>query len=91
MKQKKAVRRKKKAQKATAKKPLRLMAVADGTESASDANARFYRFYKPRKVPVTIRLDADVVAWFKQLPGRKYQTRINEVLRRVMEEEADGA
>jgi uncharacterized protein (DUF4415 family) len=85
MKQKKAVRRKKKA---AAKKPLRIMAVADGSETPLEANARFYRYYKPRKVPVTIRLDADVVAWFKERPGRKYQTRINEVLRKVMEEEA---
>ena len=88
MKQKKAVRRKKKAVAKKTKKPLRIMAMVDGTERHSEENARFYRFYKPRKVPVTIRLDADVVAWFKERPGRKYQTRINEVLRKVMEEEA---
>lgn len=34
----------------------------------------------PRKRPVTLRLDADVVDWFKGL-GRGYQTRINAVLR----------
>ena len=49
------------------------------------ANAR--RYVRPVKQPVTIRLDADVVVWFRQT-GRKYQTRINQVLRRVMEEEA---
>ena len=32
------------------------------------------------KKPVTLRLDADVLAWFKSL-GKGYQTRINAVLR----------
>jgi uncharacterized protein (DUF4415 family) len=32
------------------------------------------------KDPVTLRLDRDIVAWFKQR-GRGYQTRINAVLR----------
>jgi uncharacterized protein (DUF4415 family) len=34
----------------------------------------------PRKEPVHIRLDADVLAWFRA-HGRGYQTRINAVLR----------
>lgn len=40
-------------------------------------------FYRPEKQAVTIRLDADVVAWFK---GRepKYQTAVNRVLRDYM-------
>lgn len=42
------------------------------------------RFYRPRKEPVTLRLDADVLAWFKR-KGRGYQTRINAVLREEME------
>jgi len=42
------------------------------------------KFYKPIKKPVTLRLDADVLAWFKR-DGRHYQTRINAALRRVME------
>ncbi|OGQ89558.1 MAG: hypothetical protein A2289_07220 [Deltaproteobacteria bacterium RIFOXYA12_FULL_58_15] len=41
------------------------------------------KFYRPVKRPVTIRLDADVVAWFKA-HGGKYQSRINEVLRKHM-------
>lgn len=41
------------------------------------------KFYRPMKEPVTIRLDADVVAWLKsQGPG--YQTRINALLRQAM-------
>jgi len=43
-------------------------------------------FYKPLKKPVTLRLDADVLAWF-QRAGRGYQTRINRALRKLMMEE----
>jgi uncharacterized protein (DUF4415 family) len=43
-------------------------------------------FYRPLKKPVTLRLDADVIAWFKRA-GRRYQTRINASLRKVMERE----
>jgi len=39
--------------------------------------------YRPVKKPVTLRLDADVLAWF-QRGGRGYQTRINKALRQVM-------
>jgi uncharacterized protein (DUF4415 family) len=42
--------------------------------------------YRPVKKPVTVRLDADILAWF-QLGGRGYQTRINQALRKVMMEE----
>jgi uncharacterized protein (DUF4415 family) len=42
--------------------------------------------YKPRKKPVTLRLDADVIAWFKK-SGRGYQTRINGALRKLMKDE----
>jgi uncharacterized protein (DUF4415 family) len=42
------------------------------------------KFYRPIKKPVTIRLDADVLAWLKAAGGG-YQTRINELLRRAME------
>ena len=40
-------------------------------------------FYRPRKQQITLRLDADVVAWFKQRArgGRGYQTDINRALR----------
>lgn len=41
------------------------------------------RFYRPVKQIVTIRLDADVVAWFKA-GGRKYQTAVNAALREHM-------
>lgn len=41
------------------------------------------KFYRPAKEAVSIRLDADILAWFKG-QGSGYQTRINEVLRRAM-------
>ena len=41
------------------------------------------KFYRPKKTSVTIRLDADVVAWLKA-SGEGYQTRINTYLRQLM-------
>lgn len=38
----------------------------------------------PRKRDIRIRLDEDVLEWFRQA-GRGYQTRINDVLRAFME------
>jgi uncharacterized protein (DUF4415 family) len=43
-------------------------------------------FYRPLKKPITVRIDADVLAWFKR-DGKRYQTRINQALRKVMERE----
>jgi uncharacterized protein (DUF4415 family) len=40
-------------------------------------------YFKPIKKAVQIRLDADVLAWFKSY-GKGYQSRINAVLRDVM-------
>ena len=40
--------------------------------------------WPPVKQQLTIRLDADVLAWLKG-HGRGYQTRINRILRVVME------
>jgi uncharacterized protein (DUF4415 family) len=41
--------------------------------------------FRPLKTPLTIRLDADVVAWFKETAASgKYQSEINRVLRRHM-------
>jgi uncharacterized protein (DUF4415 family) len=38
---------------------------------------------EPVKVPLSIKIDADVLAWFKAR-GKGYQTRINKVLREAM-------
>ena len=41
------------------------------------------KFYRPKKASVTIRIDADVLAWLRS-SGQGYQTRINEYLRSLM-------
>lgn len=41
------------------------------------------KFYRPIKKSLTIRIDADVLAWLKG-QGRGYQTRINGILREAM-------
>jgi uncharacterized protein (DUF4415 family) len=51
---------------------------------------RIADFYRPLKKPVTLRLDADVLAWFKK-DGTRYQTRINAALRKVMQREMKSA
>ena len=50
------------------------------------SNAVRGKFYRPIKQPVNLRLDADVLAWFKSFGG-KYQTRINEALREYMQQQ----
>ena len=47
------------------------------------SDARRGVFYRPVKQQITLRLDADVVAWFKahSRAGRGYQTDINGALR----------
>ena len=41
------------------------------------------RYYRPRKRQISIRIDEDVLAWFKNQPG-KYQRLINQVCRAHM-------
>ncbi|WP_339804129.1 BrnA antitoxin family protein [uncultured Marinobacter sp.] len=43
----------------------------------------------PAKKSVTIRLDEDVLEWFKA-QGKGYQTRINKLLRQYMERQDSG-
>ena len=76
---------------------LRRRAVKSGaltlSAPARDAQLRNLKIgdlYRPLKKPVTLRLDADVLAWFKK-DGRRYQTRINQALRKVMEREMKAA
>ncbi|MBZ5671635.1 MAG: BrnA antitoxin family protein [Acidobacteriia bacterium] len=45
------------------------------------------KFYRPIKKPLTIRIDADVLAWLKS-QGKGYQTRLNNLLRAAMEKQA---
>ena len=48
------------------------------------------KFYRPIKEPVTLRLDADIIAWLKS-EGPGYQTRINALLRTAMLRPITGA
>ncbi|MFZ0733968.1 MAG: BrnA antitoxin family protein [Candidatus Sulfotelmatobacter sp.] len=50
-------------------------------EKGTGAEARWNR---PRKRRISLRVDTEVVDWFKS-KGPGYQTRINRILRRVME------
>lgn len=57
----------------------------------SDAPATNAEFWQeasinipPVKVPVTLRLDPSVLAWYKQQVPRGYQTLINSVLEEYM-------
>ena len=51
------------------------------------------KFYRPVKKQVTLRVDADVLEWFKAKQGGKrgYQTAINAALRRAVEDEMKRA
>jgi uncharacterized protein (DUF4415 family) len=60
-----------------------------GIESDPDARTTDEQFWKNakvvwpgRKAVVTMRLDRDLLAWFRRDPG--YQTRINAILRAYM-------
>ena len=44
-------------------------------------------FYKPVKKQVTVRIDADILAWLRQQGSEGYQSRLNAALRRVMLED----
>jgi uncharacterized protein (DUF4415 family) len=47
------------------------------------SGAEVGKFYRPPKKPVTMRLDADVIAWLKA-DGPGYQTKANGLLRHAM-------
>lgn len=51
------------------------------------AEAVIGKFYRPKKQSVTLRLDADVLAWLKS-SGEGYQTRVNKYLRQLMTKRA---
>ena len=46
------------------------------------------RFYEPKKIPVSLRLDNDIVLFFKKMASEQkvpYQTLINTVLRKTLQ------
>lgn len=62
---------------------------SDIPEKLDWSNAVRGKFYRPVKQQLTIRLDADVIHWFKTHADgqRGYQTKINAALRRFVEEQ----
>jgi uncharacterized protein (DUF4415 family) len=68
----------------------RLRGMQDGDIDTSempeldDAFFESAELHVPPKQAVTMRLDADVLTWFKE-QGQGYQTRINKLLRAYMQ------
>jgi uncharacterized protein (DUF4415 family) len=71
-----------------------LAALPDNAIDTSDApevidwsGAKRGLFYRPVKQQLTLRVDADVIAWFKAQATSKegYQTRINRALREYVQ------
>ncbi|MEA3033507.1 MAG: uncharacterized protein QOH86_1523 [Sphingomonadales bacterium] len=61
---------------------------SDAPEMTDWSGGERGKFYRPRKQQLTLRLDADVVQWFKErAQGRGYQTRINEALRNYVHDQ----
>ena len=67
--------------------------IRKGIEADPDAQATDAEFWKrakvvlpARKAIVTMRLDADLLEWFREQRG--YQTRINAILRAYMDAHA---
>lgn len=57
---------------------------SDAPEILDWSNAKRGMFYRPIKRQITLRVDADVVAWFREQAGedgRGYQTAMNRALR----------
>src|SRR6266478_4936064 len=81
-----------------AKQKRRLKKLAQRPDSEIDPSdipeltEKFWRnavrnpFYRPVKKQLTLRLDADVIAWLRR-QGKGYQTRANALLRDVMLED----
>jgi uncharacterized protein (DUF4415 family) len=70
-----------------------IMRAAKSDPDAQPTDLEFWkdaRLVMPEgKKPVTLRLDRDVLEWFKA-QGRRYQSRMNAVLRSYMEARKAG-
>ena len=66
---------------------------SDAPEILDWSDARRGVFYRPVKQQITLRLDADIIAWFKAnaRDGRGYQTDINGALREHVQRTAHSA
>jgi len=50
-------------------------------------NAVIGKHYRPIKTPISLRIDADLLAWLKT-KGENYNSRINAILRQAMLKDA---
>ena len=68
--------------KSLARLPEAAIDTSDAPELRDWSGAKRGLFYRPVKQQLTLRLDADVVAWFKNhtMPAEGYQTSINRAL-----------
>jgi uncharacterized protein (DUF4415 family) len=76
--------------KSLAARPDKAIDTSDAPEILDWSGAKRGLFYRPVKQQLTLRLDADVVAWFKHhgARGKGYQKRINHALREYVSERA---
>jgi uncharacterized protein (DUF4415 family) len=79
--------------KALAALPDSKIDTSDAPEFLDWSGAKRGLFYRPVKQQLTLRLDADVVAWFKRhrATNEGYQTRINRALREYVQGQSKGA
>ena len=61
---------------------------SDASEFIDWSGAKRGLFYRPIKRQLTLRVDADVIVWFKKQASSNegYQTRINRALREYVQE-----
>ncbi len=88
MKRAKAVKKGRKRKPQKANKTISVKAEAKKPRRRYITLPETMEWYRPIKKPVTLRLDADMIAWFKK-SGRGYQTRINRALRKLMKDETE--
>ena len=58
--------------------------VSDIPEITDFSHVSVGKFYRPLKTAVTIRLDTDIIEWFKR-QDQRYQTHINRALREYIQ------
>ncbi len=60
--------------------------IPEGTDWSDAVRGKFYR---PVKKAISLRVDADIIAWFRSQGGR-YQSRMNAALREYMHRHQAG-
>jgi uncharacterized protein (DUF4415 family) len=75
---------------AASQEPIRTDLIPEATGDWS--TARRGVFYRPIKQQITLRLDADLIDWFKThvTEGEGYQTSINRALREYITQRLNG-